>query len=73
MNGPPTCPEIPSLTSVENSKEQPSVYPYPSKIGAQNAIFKKSNTFGSIGAEPVAIFFTLPPNTFLTLLNTNAS
>lgn len=60
---------------LSQAKEAPvdSVYPYPSIKGQHIAILIKLITSPEIGAEPVIILVTLPPNTALVFLKTKAS
>jgi len=60
--GPPTHPDEVSLSACINAPEVVSVYPYPSITGQQNASLMKSATSFEIGADPVRITSTLPPN-----------
>lgn len=72
-SGPPTCPNVLSFETVRNEPPVDSVYPYPSKIGQQQVVFKKLSTSILIGALAVIITLTLPPNTAFVLLNTRLS
>jgi hypothetical protein len=71
--GPPTWPAYGSNALVIELAAEDSVYPYPSRIGAQKHIFKKFITSAEIGADPVIISFTLPPIKFLILLKISGS
>jgi hypothetical protein len=71
--GPPTVPEFISSGSVENYPPAPSVCPYTSNIGQQNAIFKKLITSLFKGADAVTTNSTRPPKAYFVLLKTKAS
>ena len=56
--GPPTFSDSGSFKLVRKLAPVDSVYPYPSKIGQQAAIFKKLITSPDIGAAAVTIHLT---------------
>ena len=68
--GAPTCPHVGSLVQVIVAGAAVSVYPYPSWIWQQKATLRKFKTSFEIGADPVIITLTLPPNVSLNLLKT---
>jgi hypothetical protein len=72
-NGPPTCPPVESSGSYIVAAAQHSVCPYPSSKGQQKLTFKKFTTSTEIGADPVIMNLTFPPNIALNLEQTTLS